>query len=109
MLVTDHAVGIHLYRIAQEAVGNAIKHGKARRINIGLTANENMVALAVCDNGLGIPVKLHKHKGLGMRIMQYRAGVIGGSLLVQRDPNGGTTVICTVADGLLPPSERTLE
>jgi PAS domain S-box-containing protein len=106
VLVPDSTVALHLYRIAQEAVGNAIKHGKARRVDIGLTANGNDVVLAVRDNGLGIPVKARNHKGMGLRIMQYRAGVIGGSLLVQRDPNGGTTVVCTVSNGLLPPKER---
>jgi PAS domain S-box-containing protein len=109
VFVPDHSVGMHLYRIAQEAVSNAIKHGKARCVDIGLTANGNDVVLAVRDNGLGIPVKARNHKGMGLRIMQYRAGVIGGSLLVQRDPNGGTTVVCTVSNGLLPPKERLVE
>ena len=109
VLVPDHTVGIHLYRIAQEAVANSVKHGKAGRIDIGLTANGSNVVLAVNDNGLGIPVKLRKHKGMGLRIMQYRAGVIGGSLLVQHNPNGGTTVVCTVLNGLMPPKEMRSE
>jgi PAS domain S-box-containing protein len=102
VLVSDHTVGNHLYRIALEAVGNALKHGKAQRIDIGLTANGKNVVLVVGDNGLGIPVTKSNHKGMGLRIMQYRIGVIGGSLLVQRNPNGGTTVVCTVSGGLMP-------
>jgi PAS domain S-box-containing protein len=108
VLVSDPAVSIHLYRIAQEAVNNAIKHGKARRIVIALAAHGNNAILAVEDDGLGIPKQSPKGKGMGLRIMQYRAGVIGGSLLLQRNPNGGITVVCTVLDGLLPPEQRRL-
>jgi len=96
VLVPDHAVALHLYRIAQEAVGNAIKHGKAERIEIGLTALGDSVRLVVSDNGVGLPRKPVKHNGLGLRIMQYRAGVIGGTLVMQRQSDGGTTVVCTV-------------
>ena len=106
VLVADHAVAIHLYRIAQEAVGNAVKHGKARNIQITLTALGNNVRLGVSDDGIGIPAQLPPSKGMGLRIMQYRTGVIGGSLVIQRHPNGGTSVVCTVTGGLLPPQAR---
>jgi signal transduction histidine kinase len=102
VLVPDHTVAVHLYRIAREAVSNAIKHGKARRIEISLTANGNSVTLAVTDNGTGIPRKLPKRKGMGLRIMRYRAEVIGGTLLVEPVSGGGNQVVCTVSDGLLP-------
>ncbi len=106
VLVPDHSVAIHLYRIAQEAVGNAVKHGKASTIDVLLTAADMSVRLAVTDNGIGIPRRLPPQRGLGLRIMQYRAGVIGGSLLVQRETTGGTSVVCTVTDGLLPSNAR---
>ncbi len=106
LAVPDHAVSIHLYRIAQEAVHNAIKHGKAKRIEIMLMATNDRLSLGVSDNGIGLPRKLPKPGGMGLRVMRYRAGVIGGSLLVQRLNKGGTTVICTVNKGLLPPSVR---
>ena len=106
VLVPDHTVAIHLYRIAQEAVSNALKHGQARRIDISLTAKGHSVTLAVKDNGTGIPRKLPKRKGMGLRIMRYRAEVIGGALLVEPVPGGGTRVVCTVAEGLLPPEAR---
>jgi PAS domain S-box-containing protein len=96
--VHDHTVAIHLYRIAQEAVSNAIRHGKARRIDIGLALNGDRIVLAISDNGIGMPKKATKHKGFGLRIMQYRAGVIDGSLLAQRQPNGGTAFVCTVRE-----------
>jgi len=99
--VPDHDVAIHLYRIAQEAVSNAIKHGQARRIEIGLSAEGRSVTLAVKDSGLGIPRKLPRRKGMGLRIMRYRAEVINGALQVEPHPRGGTRVVCTVPEGLL--------
>jgi PAS domain S-box-containing protein len=101
VLVPDHTVAIHLYRIAQEAVSNAIKHGRARRIEIGLTAKDCSVTLAVIDNGTGIPRRLTKRKGMGLQIMRYRAEVIGGALKVEPHPRGGTHVMCSVAEGPL--------
>ena len=100
VLISGSATGIHLYRIAQEAISNAIKHGRARSIDIGLTINNQNIILAIRDSGVGIPVKLRKRKGMGLRVMQYRAGVIGGSLVVQRQPKGGTTVVCTIKRGI---------
>lgn len=89
----DDAVNIHLYRIAQEAVGNAIKHGKSKRIDIELSRNENKMVLTVKDFGTGMPRKI-RSKGMGLRVMQYRAGVIGGTLQVEPNPEGGTIIIC---------------
>jgi two-component system, LuxR family, sensor kinase FixL len=106
VLVPDHTVAFHLYRIAQEAASNAIKHGKAQRIDIGLTALGRSVTLAVKDNGTGIPSKLPRRKSMGLRIMRYRAEAIGGVLVVEPGPGGGTRVVCTVAEGLLPPETR---
>ena len=96
VLMAENAVATHLFRIAQEAVSNAIKHGKASQIEIALTSLPERLMLAVKDNGSGIPVSSSRAKGMGLRIMHYRAAVIGGSLAVQRDPNGGTTVVCSI-------------
>jgi len=101
--ILDPAVGTHLYRIAQEAVGNAIRHGSATRIEIRLTARDDDLVLGVEDNGLGIPDPLPKGRGLGLRIMQYRAGTINGSVVVQRRATGGTAVVCTVKRAFAPP------
>ena len=97
--VREHTAAIHLFRIAQEAVSNAVKHGRARRIEMTLAAADGAVALRVRDDGCGIPRKLPNSKGMGLRIMRYRAEVIGGSLSVQRGPRGGTWVACTIAEG----------
>ena len=96
VLVHDNTVATHIYRIAQEAVSNALRHGKATIIEIGLAAANERMILTVEDNGLGIPAKLPKRKGMGLRIMQYRAGMIGGTLVIQKKAPVGTTVACSV-------------
>jgi two-component system, LuxR family, sensor kinase FixL len=95
-LAVSNVVANHLYRIAQEAVTNAVKHGKAERIDIRLETSNAQVALSVKDNGRGIPSVLPENRGIGLRIMQYRAGVIGATLTAERDPAGGTVVRCTL-------------
>ena len=92
-----YSLGIHLYRIAQEAISNAVKHGNATRVDIGLGRNNGRLVLAVRDNGVGMPPKLRKRKGMGLRVMRYRAGVIGGTLALQPNRNGGTIVSCSVS------------
>jgi len=96
VLVEEHAVATHLYRIAQEAVSNAIKHGKAKKMEIRLQAANRRTILTVKDYGVGLPKVLPEKRGMGLRIMQYRAGMIGGTLAVQRDPAGGTSVVCSL-------------
>ena len=97
-LAPSHATAIHLYRIAQEAVNNAHKHGRAKRIEIRLTANGRVVVLRVADNGIGLSSKLPPGTGMGLRIMRYRAEVIGGVLEVKPRRHGGTQVSCTVTE-----------
>lgn len=97
VLLPDPAWGIHLYRIAQEAVSNAIKHGHCERIDITFGKEDGTIKLALKDDGTGIPEKL-KSKGIGLRVMQYRASMIGGTLTVRRNPRRGTTIVCTVKD-----------
>jgi signal transduction histidine kinase len=94
-LVEDEAVSIHLYRIAQEAVRNAVKHAQATRIELRLAANEHELVLGVHDNGIGLPARPYPQTGLGLKIMQYRVGAIGGSIVIQNQPQGGTAIVCT--------------
>ncbi len=96
VLIENHTVATHLYRIAQEAITNAIKHGKPGRIEIGLTETPSRLALVVQDNGRGLPARKKNHQGMGLRIMQHRAGTIDASLVVQKRPRGGTAVVCSV-------------
>jgi signal transduction histidine kinase len=94
VLVHDTATAGHLYRIAQEAVGNAIKHGRARNIVIRLDASEEGTVLSVRDDGGGLPDPLPKNRGLGLRIMAHRSGMIGGRFSARREPAGGSLVTC---------------
>ena len=96
VMVKDNAVATHLFRIAQEAITNAIKHGRPGRIVIGLAETPSRINLAVEDDGVGIPARRRKTTGMGLRIMRYRAGMIGGSLAIQKRPGGGTAIVCTV-------------
>ncbi len=84
----------HLFRIAQEAVTNAVKHGKAKSIAITLETKLEKIILSVRDDGLGFSQNAGTTKGMGLRIMQYRAGMIGATLLFQRQSRGGTVVLC---------------
>ena len=88
VLIHDAATAGHLYRIAQEAVGNAIKHGKARNILIRLDASEEGTVLSVKDDGDGLPEPLPKNRGMGLRIMAHRSGMIGGVFNARRGRDG---------------------
>jgi signal transduction histidine kinase len=94
VLIHDPATAGHLYRIAQEAVGNAIKHGKARNILIRLDVSEESTVLSVKDDGTGLPEPLPENRGLGLRIMAHRSAMIGGTFNVRRDETGGTLATC---------------
>jgi signal transduction histidine kinase len=93
----DNEVATHLFRIAQEAVHNAVKHGRPRRISIALTRPRGHVTLAVRDDGSsptgGSP---EPSSGLGMRIMKYRANSIGAELFLGKTSSGGTLIRCTL-------------
>jgi PAS domain S-box-containing protein len=84
-----------LYRIAQEAVRNAVEHGAAREVLIQLTFGQRDMLLTVQDDGEGFKKKKNGH-GMGLRIMRYRAQCIGGSCEVQSGTGKGTTVYCRV-------------
>jgi len=95
VLIKDHFAALNLYRIAEEAVDNAIKHGKAKHVLIGLSEANHRTTLTVKDDGVGLPEALEKNKGMGLNIMDYRARMVGGSFDVRRDAGGGTIVTCS--------------
>jgi PAS domain S-box-containing protein len=95
VLIHDDSVATHLYHIAQEAVTNAIKHGKAQKILVQLTAVEDRGRLVIKDDGSGIREDVANSQGMGMHIMRYRSGMIGGALEIRRGAAGGTIVTCT--------------
>ena len=84
----------HLYRIAQEAVNNAIAHGRAKRIEVGLAFQDGHGALTIQDNGVGLGIRPDGHRGVGLRIMAYRARLIGASFEAKRCSPRGTVVTC---------------
>lgn len=96
----DDGTATHLFRIAQEAVANAVRHGKAAHIDISLTtAPTGALTLAIADDGVGLPAGLppRDHPGIGLRTMEYRARVVGGTLHVgPAGPQGGTRVTCVL-------------
>jgi signal transduction histidine kinase len=96
VFISDNAIATHLYRIVQEAVTNAVKHSKANRIVIGVTAAGHEIAIKVADDGVGIREPFGSRAGMGLHIMQYRARMIGGRLKVGRGENGGSIILCSV-------------
>lgn len=90
---------VQLFRIAQEAANNAIKHGKATRIDIRLRKDGGALSLAVDDNGAGLRRGNGRSEGMGIRIMRYRADLIGASAAVTGAPGGGARVTCESANG----------
>jgi PAS domain S-box-containing protein len=83
-----------LYRITQEAVGNALKHSGAARVSVVLSRVEDLVTVAISDDGLGLPKKKKKSSGIGLDTMKYRARALGARLDLLPTPNGGTRVCC---------------
>jgi PAS domain S-box-containing protein len=94
--VIELKVRNHLFRIAQEAVQNALKHSGARGIDIELWVQPGMLTLSIVDDGHGLSPEATGSIGFGMRTMRFRASAIGGKLSVSRGANGGNTVICEV-------------
>ncbi|MEN6489597.1 MAG: cache domain-containing protein [Smithella sp.] len=95
VLINDNALATHLFYIAQEATQNAIKHGKANLINIDLSSSGGKITLRITDNGSGIS-NAGSTKGMGLRIMSYRAKMIHAELNIEDGPDGGTIVACTL-------------
>jgi PAS domain S-box-containing protein len=94
--VADNLTATHLYLIAQEAVHNAVKHGRPRTIRIGLRSNEQLV-LQVQNDGRSIPARMPKGGGVGLRIMKNRAAIIGATLSIEPAEPTGTLVTCVLA------------
>jgi len=92
----EESVALHVYRIAEEAVGNAIRHSNADKITIELeTVSSHNAVLTVSDNGRGFRSG-SEPKGMGLQNMKYRAGIIGGTLKISSSPKRGTRVQCTM-------------
>ncbi|MGH7937162.1 MAG: sensor histidine kinase, partial [Bryobacteraceae bacterium] len=91
--ILDDAIALNLFRIAQEAVTNALKHAKPTSIVISLKRSGRVLILTVTNNGKRAPAK-RRSSGMGINIMQHRASVLGAELTVESRRSGGTSVIC---------------
>jgi signal transduction histidine kinase len=96
VVVADPDVAAHLYRIAQEAIHNAVRHGHASSVTVDLVAaGGGRLVLTVEDDGIGIPDELPQ-QGMGLHTMSFRARMVGGLLSVERGHEGGTIVTCSL-------------
>lgn len=101
--VPDTRAATHLYRIAQEAIHNALRHGKARQICISLKRDDGQVVLEIRDDGVGFDAEARRrtpatgrNRGFGLEIMNYRTGILGGTFRVTSQIGLGTDVRCIV-------------
>ena len=92
----DLDTGLNLYRIAQEAINNVIKHARASEAQIRIDVADRRTRLTILDNGIGIQDCNNQSMGMGFSIMRYRALVVGGTLSVEGTPSGGTRVSCII-------------
>lgn len=92
--VPDGFVATHLFRIAQEAVRNAVRHSRANSVALSVSGDKDSVRIVVTDDGIGMPVPLTPASGLGLRIMAHRAVIIGAELKIESEPNHGTRIDC---------------
>jgi signal transduction histidine kinase len=92
--IHNSTVATQLYRIAQEAVINSVKHSGARHINIRVAANGPELTLTIIDDGIGFPEKLPEPEGLGLRLMRHGAALAGATFDVRRNSLNGTIATC---------------
>jgi signal transduction histidine kinase len=98
-LLIGESGAAHLYLIVQEAINNAVRHGRARSIGVTLRTNRAWVSLSITDDGIGIAEARSRGAGMGLKLMEYRSAVIGGSLRIKRLPDGGTRIQCVCPQG----------
>lgn len=105
----DKNVIMQFYKITQEAATNAVKHGKAKNVAINLSGEPACLTLTITSNGLTFPSMIDQSKGMGLRIMNYRANLIGASLQIKAGRSNGTVVTCTLPAKTAPDRAAGLE
>lgn len=95
--IRDRNRATHLFRIAQEAVSNAVRHGKASTVRINLACRDGFSQMSVEDDGVGFSAIPPDNEGMGLRSMRYRAEVLGAALEIRSSASGGTSVTCRFA------------
>lgn len=101
VLIENPDTANEIYRIAQEAILNAVTHGRATQVDVSLGEEDGEVRLTVRDDGCGLPPEIAIAPGMGLRLMKYRAGLIHGRCSVRALASAGTEVTCCVPK--LPP------
>jgi signal transduction histidine kinase len=95
VLFYDNFMAVHIYRIIQEAVNNAVKHGKATKIAVKFTEDKGITLLTIKNDGHGTRNVVKENIGMGISIMKHRANMIGASLNIKNRIEGGTVVTCS--------------
>lgn len=99
LVIRNRGAENHLFRLAQEAINNSVKHGKAKKVVVGLKRSGDKIVLSIADDGVGFGTEEPKVSGLGLRIMNYRAQKIGAALDIQPGGNGaGAVITCTFSN-----------
>ena len=94
--IDDNVLATHLYRIVQEAINNAVKHAHARQIVVRPESHDGTLKVTIEDDGVGIAEQAARNGGMGLKIMQYRAGVIDATLDVKTKEGKGTSIVCLI-------------
>lgn len=94
--IDNHTMALHLYRIVQEAINNAVKHGRAHNIEIRITKNDHHLSLLIDDDGVGFCNEADHQNGKGIQIMKHRAGIMGGILELNRTKGDMTRLRCLI-------------
>jgi signal transduction histidine kinase len=95
-VVIDEFIAGHLFRIAQEAVNNAVKHSKGNRVSVSLQSHNGHLRLEIADNGRGLPNAEPPQRGIGLQVMKHRASVIDAELTTKSTPGKGVTITCVL-------------
>ncbi len=98
--VCARSAEIHLYRIVQESLNNAIRHGRSTRLTIDCRALDGIPTMTVTDNGTGLKQTHENSRGMGLHLFQYRARLIGAELTLHSLPTGGCKVVCSFKEPL---------
>ncbi|MBA2622295.1 MAG: hypothetical protein H0U88_01560 [Chthoniobacterales bacterium] len=104
-LSAETDVGLHLYRIVQQSIDNAIRHGRARSVAVAIEASRLQYRLRIRDDGSGFDLSAHPAEGIGLRTMRFRADLLGAEFRITSQPDKGTAVeVSGALAGLLQPA-----
>lgn len=98
--IENHTMAVHIYRIIQEAISNAIKHGKAHKVIIRLSQNKYHTSISIDDDGEGFNPDEIENKGIGLQIMKYRVGIMGGIFEIARTEEKMTRIQCIIPNNM---------